>query len=400
MNVSDMNLEQITARKNEIRSEMTAENADLAALTAEVGELNTRAAQLKSEQAANAEMAEKRAALTAMLGTGAVGSPVGKPVPEKRSYGADSPEYRTAWLKHVAVTREGVALFEPMTAEERTAFTHTTSNTADVVPTVILNRIIDLMDHMCPMLNDAAPSFMTQGFGVPRAKAINAGDADTTAEGQPNPDDEENDYDLLTLTGVEIKKHVNITRKMQWQSISAFEDWLVQELAQRIAVAKEKLILARLDGTAPTGGSAVANAGIDSGNILTGKTYDDATIRSLFAMLHGSGLKVVYANNKTIWEKLFGIVDSNGDKLFVQSSMVDPVVQGRIYGAQVKQDENLGDNVVYIGIPSLLLKNDFDPLFILPSIHPTSFVKTVAGYSLFDAGLYDPKAFVKVTFNP
>lgn len=400
MNINEMTLEQIAARRAEIRSAMTAPDADLAALTTEVEALNRRAAELIAERADQAAAEERRATLLALLGNGHVGTPVPTGAIENRTSVVDSAEYRTAWLKNVAVTREGVALFDPMTAEERTAFTHTTTNSGSVVPTVILNRIVELMDSMCPMLDDATASSMTQGFGVPRHKGIPAGDATSTAEGTPNPDDEENAFDLLTLTGVEIKKHVNITRKMQWQSISAFEDWLVNELARRIAVAKEAVILARLDGTAPTGGSIVANAGIDAANIMTSVHYTDADIRAIFAQLHGTGRRVVYANTATIWNKLIGIVDSNGDKLFVANSMGDPVVQGRIYGAEVKVDENLANNVVYFGIPSQLLKNDFDPLYVLPSVNPTSFVKTVAGYSLFDAGLYDPKAYVKATFTP
>ena len=73
---------------------------------------------------------------------GVVGSNLmaSKPVMENRkTYGPDSPEYRSAWLKNMAV-REGVHLLGEMNAEEREAWTHTTANTTAVVPTVTMNR--------------------------------------------------------------------------------------------------------------------------------------------------------------------------------------------------------------------------------------------------------------------
>ena len=75
---------------------------------------------------------------------------------------------------------------------------------------------------------------MTKGFGVPRHTAIAAGDAAATDEGVANSD-EQDTFVLLPLDGVELKKHIKITRKMEFQSIDAFEDWIVDHLAARIA---------------------------------------------------------------------------------------------------------------------------------------------------------------------
>ena len=69
---------------------------------------------------------------------------------EERQYDASSPEYRRAWLKNLAV-RDGVFLFGEMTDEERRAFTHTTANTGAVVPTEVMNRIVELVESQYPM---------------------------------------------------------------------------------------------------------------------------------------------------------------------------------------------------------------------------------------------------------
>lgn len=383
MNIENMNINDIEARMGEIRTEMDAPEADIDALTEEVRKLNERKDALKAE-------AEKRKKLREAVASGQ-GSTVrafGSEVEGSRvEYTADSPEYRRAWLKDMAV-RDNTHLFGDLTKEERDAFTFLTSNTPSLVPTQIMNRIVELVESNYPMYNDATKSAMTSGFSIPRHKAIVQGDAAAVAEGAAN-DDEQDTFDLLTLTGVEIKKHLEISRKMSWQSIEAFEDWVVTHISERIGVAKEKRILAQLDN--PT-------YGIDAANVKTNIAMNDAGIRSLFALLKGQGAKVVYANNATIWNGLAGIADGDGTKAFIPSPMTDPVVQGRIYGAAVKLDDNLADNVCYIGIPKYLLANNFETLFINRAIDPKTFKNIVAGYSLFDAGLENPLSFVKVTF--
>ena len=312
-------------------------------------------------------------------------------VPTVEDCGASSEAYKRAWLKNMARDpKTGEFKLGGLTPEEKNAFTFTTANTDDVVPTEIQNRIIELVESMAPMYDDSVKGNMTKGFGIPRHTAIAAGDAATTNEGVANVD-EEDTFDLLELTGVEIKKHVKITRKMEFQSIDAFETYITRHLAERIAVAKETRIRSQLDN---------ATYGIDSNYVLTNQTYAEATIRTIFGMLKGQGIKHVYANNKTIWGGLYGIQDDNKRPIFIPDQTADPTVAGTIYGARVRQDENLADNVAYFGIPTKLLTNDFDNLTMSNFMNPETFVKTIGAYSLFDAGLENPMSWVKVTFTP
>ena len=311
-----------------------------------------------------------------------------KPVEEKKSYGPDSPEYRSAWLKTMAV-RDGVHLLGELTAEERTTYTHTTANTGAVVPTVTMNRIIELVESNYPIYNDSTKSTMTQGFEIPRHAAIAAGDAAATNEGAAN-NDEQDTFNYLPLAGVEIKKHVVISRKMKWQSIDAFEDWIVGHIAERIGVAKEARILAQL---------VDATYGIANANIATGVEATDANIRAKLGLVRGTGAKVLYANAYTIWNILAGINDGAGNKAFIPSPQADPVTKGVVYGYTVKEDNNLSDKVILAGAPSKILSNNFEDLFINRGVDPRTLEEIITGYSLFDAGLENPLAFVKVTFQ-
>ena len=307
---------------------------------------------------------------------------------ENRTYDAGSPEYRNAWLKKMAV-RDGVALFGELNEEENRAYTHTTANTGAVVPTAVMDRIIELVESQYPMYADATKSAMVQGFQIPRHTAIAAGDAAAVSEGAANSD-EQDTFDYLPLAGVEIKKHIVISRKMKWQSISAFEDWIVGHIAERIGVAKEARILSQLGD---------ATYGIAEANVATGVEATDANIRAKLGLVRGTGAKVLYANAYTIWNILAGINDGAGNKAFIPSPQADPVTKGVVYGYTVKEDNNLANKVIYAGAPSKIVANNFEELFINRAMDPKTFEDIIAGYSLFDAGLENPLAFVKVTFQ-
>lgn len=385
MEVKEMNMEEIETRLAEIRGLIDAEDADIDALTAEVDQLEERKKEI--EAAAEARKA-LRAKVAAETNNVIKKFEETKPM-EERIYTAESAEYRSAWLKNLA-QRDGQKLFGELNEEEQRAFTFMTTNTGNLVPTTTLNRIIELVESQAPMYEDATKSGMTKGFSIPRHKSIDAGDAAVVDEGTAN-EDEQDTFDLLTLSGDEIKKHVVITRKMEWLSIDAFESWLVQHISKRIAVAKDTLIRTRLDAVA---------TGIAAANVLTNKSYADEDVREILSKIKAAGAKVWYANSKTIWNGLAGIQDGENRPLFIASTMdSNPLVQGRIYGSAVKVDENLADNVAYVGVPKAILANDFESLFIHRAIEPKTLNTVITGYSLFDAGLENPLAFVKVTFT-
>jgi HK97 family phage major capsid protein len=383
-------IDEIEAREAEIKQLITdsTNEEEVRALSAEIDDLQAEREELR--KAAEAAAEEKRKAAES-------GETIRKEITmnEERTFTAASEEYRSAWLKNLAVV-EGRRMFGDLTEVEERAYTHLTSNSSAVVPTAVMNRIVELVPSFAPMYADASKSAMTQGFGVPRHTAIAAGDAAPTDEGAA-PTYEQDSFDLLSISGVEIKKVVKYSRKMKWQSIAAFEDWVVTHIAKRIAVAKELQIIARLGST---------STGIASGNVITGTSgspvnYTDVQIRDILAKIKENGPIVWYANQKTIYTQLTAIKDLNGRPLFLDNTVSDdPLVKGRIYGGLVKQDENLSDNVVYVGVPSSILANDFEDLFIFSAIEPGTVQTIVTGYSLFDAGLENPLAFVKVTFYP
>lgn len=396
-----MTVDEINARLEEIRTESEKPDADLDALL-------TEARALKEQREEMRKAAEKAAEIRAAVASGA-GETVKKFGEERKMekvYNAASPEYRSAWLKNISML-DGVSRFGALTEEERTAYTHTTANTGAVVPTAILDRIESLVDSDAPIYDDAVKYAMTSGFSLPRFTAIAAGDAAGTAEGAAPANDEQDTIGALPLAGAEIKKCAVLSRKMHFQSINAFEDWLVQEVGARIRVEKERMLLARMSGSQyPSGVTAVSGAAIESTyHVITGSgttyvDYTDANIRSYLGLIHGAGEVVVYANRKTVYTGLFGIVDAEKRQIFMPNAQGDPVIAGRIYGAAVKIDPNLSDNVVYFIRRGALVCNDFSGTELFQAIEPRTANTIITGYALFDGGMLDQSGAVKVTFNP
>lgn len=393
--IREMNIDELEAYAAKLTEEISGASEErLSEMEEESRAINERREELRA--AAKKAEEERQAVANGTAADIAKIKDKGEITMEKEiRYNASSEEYRRAWLKNLAV-QGGKKLFGELTEEERTAFTFTTANTDEVVPTVIKNQIIELVQSMAPMYDDATKSNMTQGFGIPRHKTIEQGDAAVVTEGTAN-DDEEDTFDLLPISGAEIKKHVVITRKMKWQSIDAFQSWVVKHIAERIAVAKEKRIISQLNDN---------TYGIDSNNVITGTAgspinYTDDQIRAVLSLIKEAGAVVWYANQSTIYSGLTAIKDQVGRPLFMDAvTSDDPLVKGRIYGGVVKQDENLSNNVVYVGVPKSILANDFEELFIYSDIESKTVNNIITGYSLFDAGLENPLAFVKITFYP
>lgn len=375
------------------------DSADEEALT----EYEQRAAEIADEinsraQAAASGIEQRRAAVRTLIDAGsAVQIDIPAASAEPRAYDASSPEYRDAWLREMATTSDGVRrsyMFGEPTAEQRAAYTMTTANVGEVIPTDIMDEIVELVEADAPLFADAYPTEFAHVCEIVQHTGITQGDAAETEEGVAN-DDEENTWNVIQLTGVEVKKHVNLTRKMEIQSIEAFRSWLVREIADRMKVAIEKLLYKRLDEGTTKG----KKAGIAPENIMTG-TLDDAEVRKALGQLVGDGSVSVYANNYTIWNVIAGIKEDDGTKAFIPNSMTDPVTQGRIYGSDVKKDTTLANNVIYFGYPKSLQVNTFEQINIMSDVDVKNRVRTYSGYALVDAGLRNPASFVKYTNVP
>lgn len=316
---------------------------------------------------------------------------------------------RRAWVKGLA-ERSGIQLAggTALTDAERAAQRHaieqraestmTTANTDSLVPVTVQNEIISLIDNTAVLFGDISRTSMSGQVEFPRHKSIKKGDAAKTEEGEAPTDIEQNDFDTVPLVGTEIKKTVEMSRKMATQSLPGFEQYLISEVSSRLSVACNAFVHEKLGDE---------NYGIATANKIqtaAAKSLTKADMVKMLSLLRSYGNAaakgiVVYANNNTIWNQIAMIEDTTGRSYFVNEATDDPTVQGRIFGKIVKQDDSIADNVIKAGFPDLFKGNMFDGPDVTPYIQPRTQKRCFDGYVLFDGVLAVPEAFAQLTIK-
>ena len=314
-----------------------------------------------------------------------------------------------AWVKDIA-ERSGVQLVggtaltdveraaQNHLIEQRAEFTHTTGNTDAIIPVEIQSQIISLIDNTAVLYGDIHRSNLSGQFEISRHVSITKGDAAKTDEGAEPTDVEQNEYDVITLTGEEIKKTVEMSRKMAVQSLSGFQQYIIDEVSARLAVACNAFSHTRLADT--TLGMAAANK-IETAKANAIAKSDITGMLSKLKTFGNPAAKgvIIYANNDTIWNYIALIEDANNRSYFVNESTDDPTVQGRIFGKLVKCDDSIADGVIKAGYPDLFHGNLFDGPDVPPYVSPRSQKRCFDGYVLFDGGLVVPQAFAQLTIK-
>lgn len=314
-----------------------------------------------------------------------------------------------AWVKDIA-ERSGVQLVggtaltdveraaQNHLIEQRVEFTHTTGNTDAIIPVEIQSQIISLIDNTAVLYGDIHRSNLSGQFEISRHVSITKGDAAKTDEGAAPTDVEQNEYDVITLTGEEIKKTVEMSRKMAVQSLSGFQQYIIDEVSARLAVACNAFSHTRLGDT--TLGMAAANK-IETAKANAIAKSDITGMLSKLKTFGNPAAKgvIIYANNDTIWNYIALIEDANNRSYFVNESTDDPTVQGRIFGKLVKCDDSIADGVIKAGYPDLFHGNLFDGPDVTPYVAPRSQKRCFDGYVLFDGGLVVPQAFAQLTIK-
>ena len=296
--------------------------------------------------------------------------------PEARTYGADSNEYRTAWLKNM----NG----EELTVEERAAYTATTVNTSAVMPTTMLNQIWSLIEEQHPILGDVTVYRTGTIIDVVKHTAIAAGDAATVAENTAGTD-ENNTFAKVTLSGKDFTKTVKVSYALGKMSIDALEGYLINEISDRLGAAIADDIVTQI-GTDMTGGNKVTSAAVKK------TTYKE--LASVFAKLKRAKNVVVYATRATIYNYLVSLCDTSERPIFQLNAQEG--AEGYLLGAKVKVEDSVADNKLLIGDPSKYVENMVQDIMIEQAKDIEKHVHVYSGYARCSGALIDPDAFAEL----
>lgn len=326
---------------------------------------------------------------------------------ENRSAEFNEPaEYRDAWaacMLGMDMTAAQRSTFDTVNAEYR-AFTHTTENTAVLIPETVVAGIWKRAEEAYPLWNDVRKFNVRGTLVMKRFDGIKAGDAAWYEE----PDiveDEKNAFSEISLTGCELAKSVTVSWKLRAMAISEFIPFIEREIGERMGVAlgtatykgKGKPGNEQSFKPEPRGIKTYLEGEEGTPQIVkyTSGALTDTNLRTAISKLHSSNIPgtAIYVNNNTAWTVLAEIKDANKRPIFIPDQVSQGAV-GRIFGMQIKIDASIGDGEILFGNAN---RGYWANINRGMTMHTEEHVKArttdYMGYAIVDGDVYDSKAF-------
>lgn len=360
---------EIEQRLAAIRTEMDAPDADLDAL-------NTEADNLIAERKTLLDKAEQRRQLLGKIGSGEVGRearrfPLVEPTPEQREYTYESPEYRTAWL-HTLMRCD-------LTEVEQRAWSTATSSAGPAIPTQTANQILEKVTQYAPLLGQITllrvPGNVTFAVeGDEPDAAYHTENAAITAT--------ETGLTEITLSAYEIVKLVQISKSVQKMAIDAFESWLTDMIAKKLAKQISATILTG-SGTSQGKGIDKANTWGATNSVTVAKegTLTTQNVLDLIALLPGgydAGASFLMSK-KTLFTDFMPLQDkSKNDLVRIEGGSY------YIYGYPVMLDERVADHEAYLANLSTVIGNMPEDVTITSDFDLTKNAFLFLGSAMFD----------------
>lgn len=391
MNLNEMSTDQLKDRLEEIRSQADQLEPEAGELTEErvkaAEELSNERSSIEAELEIRRQKAEEEQRARDDVASGKDGESVEKMnnMEERKMYNTNSPEYRNAFLQ----TLKGVPQ-ENWTEEERAAYVATTGDNthgaALLLPTQMLNNIWSLIEEQHSILGDITMYRTNTIMTIPVHSSVSQGDAAAISENTAATD-EINEWTTVTLHGVDYSKTVKITYAMAAMSIDALENYLTNEIAARLGAAMAKDTV----------------TGILSNYYTTDATftaYNSAltfpTVAKAFgALKNPNGQAAVYANNKTLYTYLVGMVDTAGRPIYQHDA--NEGAQGSLIGYPVKVEDALSDDIILVGYPKNVVGNVVQDVMVETDRDISKHVIIYSGYARYESALAAPKSFAKIT---
>ena len=321
----------------------TDENADIEALNIELRGIK--------EARENAELRSATPAQGLNVITGMSNEPKGK-----KTFGddvLDTPEYRSAFFKNLlgqGMNDTEKAAFDAgmKLAEKRADAFMSASDAVAVIPTTTLDEVVKKARTMGGLLSEcrsfALPTKISIPVGTPSNKAA------WHTEGAA-VDTEKATVAAVTFDGYEIMKIFSISAKARRMSINAFESYLIDELT---ACVMECIGDALVNGTGNGQGTGLEKGVTWTDNtnaikIASSGNFTYAKVVETVALLkrgYAQGAKWAM-NNKTLYNVFYTLADSNNRPIFIADPKNESI--GKILGFDVIVDDNIADNVAYLG---------------------------------------------------
>lgn len=350
--------------------------------------LEERVEQLEEEKKSLVSKAEKRRETLEKIKRGAIGDKKEeykegeKEMSEERKI-LENAEYRTAFLKKL----QGKKLTD---AEERT-MTSAANSVGTAIPTVTQNLIMEKLEQYAPLLNEI--ELLRVDGNVTFAVETDQTDGNIHTEGATITEDGEV-LIPVSLTSYEITKYITISKTVAKMSIDAFEKWLTNMLARRIARKIIKLIISGTGTNQPTGVEK-ANTWGATNSVTVGKTANltEANVTDLIALLPGAydANAKWLMSKKTLYSDFRPLQDKSKNDIFVKEN-------GKFYvdGYEVMLDDSVTFHEAYLGDFKMYAGNLSEDVTVDTDKKLSSNSFEYLGCAMFDGKPAIGEAFVKL----
>lgn len=304
----------------------------------------------------------------------------------EKIYDASSVEYKNAFLKHIS------GRDDEMTKQENTAFIHTTSNTPNVLPTTMLDKIWDLVSKNHVITGDITKYKTGTILEVVKHTAVAAGAAAVATEGAAPANDEQNTFVKVTLAGKDFAKTVELSYAEAAMSIDALEDYLVQEISNSMGEAIANDVVTTLKAT------GAGTNGIATGNRIETATANKVAFKDVaaaFAKVKRANSITVYCTRASLFNRLAQLEDTAGHLIYQPSATVG--VPGTLLGAPVKIEDSLNDDEFLIGDPKRIVSNVISDIIVETDKDIKNHKYIYSGYARMECALVDPESMALLT---
>jgi HK97 family phage major capsid protein len=381
-----MRIKEIEARLAAIKQEI--EQRGDAMTAAEIEALEHETTQLTEERAGLIAAAEKRKGILDNIASGA--GIVARGFQQQDDNGNTAPddpfgtpEYRSAWLKNVRRL--------PLNDAEKRAYSNAAGSGAEVIPTQTANEIISKVKQLAPMLNEVtllhvkgAVKFAVEGKN--NDAAIHKDNTAITAAADT--------MTTVALSGYEIVKLVQISDAVMTMSIAAFESWIVDMLAEAIALKIENLLI-NGTGSAEPKGINKANTWGEGNSVSVAKaaSLTAENVRALIGLLpsgYDRNGKFVM-NKKTLFTDFMPLQDNSKNHIVsVQNN------EYFIYGYPVLLSDYVADHEAFLGNFKKVCANLAEDIGVRSAYDINTNSYKYSGIAIFDCAPAIGEAIVKL----
>ena len=283
MNINEITLEQIEARKLEIKSlvENKNENSDFEALSAEIDALDERAAFLKEEQ-------RKTDIQNVIDGVNTEEHIIELPKEERQMKTIkeirSSQDYIEAFAKYMKTEDD---------KECRALLTDLVQDGQVPVPTFVEDEIKTAWEKS-ELLNLVKKTYVKGILKV--GFELSASGAVVHTEGAKAPDEETLTIGIVTLTPASVKKWITVSDEVYDMKGEAFLRYIYDEVTYRIAKKVEQELLALINNAPATAGATAVGVPVLEADLIA---LD--TIAKAIAKLSDTAANSVIVMNKSTW---------------------------------------------------------------------------------------------------